>query len=136
MLPGPLAGCADDLLGEGGSLVEPMPGPWRAAFFDTPDLTGQPAVVAQCATPDFDWGERAPLPDFPTDNFSIRFDTCVTLDAAAVTTFRLSSDDGSRLFVNGTASIDHWGEHPFSTQEGLFALRPGVHHVEVFVTPS
>ena len=132
VLPGPLASCADDLLAEGGSLVEPLlPRPWRAAFYDTPDLTGQPAVVKQYATLDFDWGEHAPLPDFQADNFSIRFDTCVTLNAAAATTFRLSPDDGSRLFINGIAIIDHGGEHPFSTKEGVFALRPGVHHVEV-----
>ena len=30
-------------------------------------------------------------------------------------TSRLSSDDGSRLFIDDIAVIDHWGRHPFST---------------------
>ena len=131
VLPGPLASCADEVLAGGGTLVENMPGPWRAAFHSTQDLTGQPVAVRQYASLDFDWGERAPLPGIPIDYFSIRIDTCVTLEAATATTFRLSSDDGSRLFIDGIPVIDHSGQHPFSTKEGVFALRPGVHHVEV-----
>ena len=134
VLPGPLAGCADELLAEGGTLVENMPGPWRAAFHSTQDLTGQPVAVKQYPSLDFDWGEQTLPPGLPIDNFSVRIDTCVTLEAATATTFRLSSDDGSRLFIDDIAVIDHRGRHPFSTKEGVFALRPGVHHVEVQYT--
>ena len=132
VLPGPLASCADDVQAKGGNIIETMPGPWRAAFFDTPDLAGQPVAVRQHSVLDFDWGLRAPLPDLPEDDFSIRWDTCVTLEAALATTIRLSSDDESRLFIDGRPIIDHWGEqHPFSTDEGVLALGPGVHHLEV-----
>ena len=69
--------------------------------------------------------------DFPKDNFSIRWDTCLTVDTGGTVTFQLVSDDGSRLLIDGRTIIDHWGAHPFSMKAGVTALTPGVHHVEV-----
>ena len=131
VLPGPLAGCADEVFATGGERLETVPGPWRAVFHDTADLTGEPVAVKQYSVLDFDWGQRSPLPDLPEDTFSIRWDTCVTLDAAIATTIQLASDGGSRLFINGRPIIDHWGEHAFYAKEGVLALGPGVHHLEV-----
>ena len=133
VLPGPLASCVDVAVGEGGEPFEfaAAPGPWRAAFFDNQELSGQPKAVTQHSSIDFDWGRGVPLLDFPEDNFSVRWDTCVTVAAAATVTFQLASDDGSRLLIDGRTIVDHWGEHGLSTKEGVTVLTAGVHHVEV-----
>ena len=133
ILPGPVASCVDVALREGAERFEAaaLPGPWRAAFFENRELSGPPKAVTQHSAIDFNWGLDAPLADFREDNFSIRWDTCLTVDTAVTVTFQLGSDDGSRLLIDGRAIIDHWGAHPFSTKAGVTALTPGVHHVEV-----
>jgi hypothetical protein len=45
----------------------------------------------------------------PADRFSVRWDSCLTLDVAQEVAFQLTSDDGSRLFIDGKQTIDNWG---------------------------
>lgn len=46
-------------------------------------------------------------------------------------TFRLTSDDGSRLFLDGNQVIDHDGIHGPSTREATVSLTSGVHSIRV-----
>ncbi len=45
--------------------------------------------------------------------------------------FRLTSDDGSKLFLDGQLVINNDGQHGTTTKEGSIRLRPGKHIIEV-----
>ncbi|MEO5739483.1 MAG: PA14 domain-containing protein [Vicinamibacterales bacterium] len=107
------------------------PPAWRAEFFGNTDLQGEPLASIRYSEIDFDWGDASPLPAVPIDAFSARLDTCLMLRVPARVTFHLSSDDGARLYVNGTALIDNWGIHAWSTKSGNTLLTPGRHHLRI-----
>lgn len=69
--------------------------------------------------------------DFPADNFSVCWDTCLRVADATDITFQLASDNTSRLTVDGETvlNVDHWGG--FSQKTRRMTLTPGIHHVEV-----
>lgn len=56
-----------------------------------------------------------------------------TLDVATTGTytFHLSSDDGSKVFIDGSLLIDRGGPHGPSTTDGTLALTAGLHTFEV-----
>ncbi|NOZ26561.1 MAG: hypothetical protein GXP39_00725 [Chloroflexi bacterium] len=45
--------------------------------------------------------------------------------------FRLRSDDGARLYVNGRLVVDHWGLHGPSQRMGRISLPPGRARIEL-----
>lgn len=63
-------------------------------------------------------GERAPA-------YAVRLETIVDIPAPGTWTFWLTSDDGSRLLVNGRRIIDNDGEHGPIEKQGSIDLRAG-----------
>jgi len=45
--------------------------------------------------------------------------------------FALNSDDGSKLYIDGTVVIDNNGQHPPVSKKGSIKLRIGVHRIRV-----
>lgn len=73
----------------------------------------------------------APDPRLPGENFSYRFDAYFVAPEAGVYTFELSSDDGSRLYIDGELAINHWGHHGMSPRSAAWSLTAGVHQLHV-----
>jgi hypothetical protein len=115
------------------ALVLTMPdyreGPWRAAYYPTADFQGEPLVRRE-GDVKFDWKRVGP-PGLPDDHFSIRFDTCLDLPEPREVTFQLVSDDGSRLFIDGTLVLDNWGIHDERSRGTEIPLTAGLHHLRV-----
>ncbi len=65
------------------------------------------------------------------DDISFRFRGFIRIEDTAVYTFFLSSDDGSKLKINGETIIDHDGLHGASDKKGYIALEQGLHALEV-----
>lgn len=65
------------------------------------------------------------------DQFGLRFEGFLRIDAEGEYTFHLSSDDGSRLSVDGKVVVDHDGIHGTSSKSGKVRLAPGYHAVLV-----
>jgi hypothetical protein len=105
-------------------------GPWRGEYYATRDFTGEP-ILRRDGNIKFDWHEGGPTLDLPTDDFSIRWDTCMTIEEAVDYTFQLVSDDGSRLYVDGQLVVDNWGSHAERSRGGKIDLEPGVHHIRI-----
>ena len=78
----------------------------------------------------FDWGPAGPV-GLPTDNFSIRWEGPLDVPAEATYTFYLDSDDGSRLFIDGSQVVDNWNDHARETREGSVRLSPGRHAIRL-----
>lgn len=65
------------------------------------------------------------------DNFGLVFTGYWTITKAGKYDFNLSSDDGSRLIINGKRVIDNDGIHGVQNRGGSITLEPGVHSVRV-----
>lgn len=65
------------------------------------------------------------------DNYGFRYATTVTVTADDDYTFFTSSDDGSRLFVNGQLIVDNDGLHGNREESGTVQLTAGTHYIVV-----
>lgn len=74
---------------------------------------------------DFDFGESAPLPGMPSNEFSIRWEGTITPLFSETYTFSVEHDDGVRLWVDNVATplIDQWGT--LGTHTATIALTAG-----------
>ena len=64
-------------------------------------------------------------------NYGIRFEGVFPAEAAGGYTFTLSSDDGSRLLIDGKKVVDNDGVHPTQTASGTVELTKGIHKITV-----
>ena len=103
------------------------PTPWKAEYFANPDLTGEPASVQLHEKLDFDWGYGAPAPGLPADNFSIRWTTSQQFRAGQYA-FDVISDDGVRLYVDGTLVLDNW-QPAYAARSVTRYLTAGEHEI-------
>jgi beta-glucosidase len=83
----------------------------RGEYFDNPDLAGRPVLTRVDAAVDFRWGAEAPARAVPADGFSVRWTGRLLAPTSGVWRLGVTSDDGMRLFVDGTLLVDHWGDH-------------------------
>ena len=80
-------------------------------------------VVRLDPTIDFSWGNGAPAPGISSNNFSVRWVGQVRPEHTERYTFKVFSDDGVRLWVNGELLIDVWGYAGWRT--GTIELEAG-----------
>lgn len=104
---------------------QPAPSNWRAEFFNNRDLVGSPVVVRDDREVNFDWGVGAPTSGISVDNFSARWTRTLDLPAGNYR-FRITVDDGARLWVNNALIIDSWREQSATTYTSDIYLPKGV----------
>lgn len=104
--------------------------PWRVSYYANQKLEGDPVVYYENDV-DFEWGELAPVDEITPNDWSARYETCLVLERRSKIAFQLSSDDGSRLFVDGKRVVGNWGVHGLRTRSGRIRLDPGQHALEV-----
>lgn len=68
---------------------------------------------------------------FLRDNFSARWTGTLRVDKDGEYTFYLTTDDGTRMWVDGNSLIDVWVPRPPTTSEEKIALAAGEHKVVV-----
>ncbi len=61
--------------------------------------------------------------------FAVRYDGDVTVDTAGTYAFRVLSDDGAKLYLDGKLVADNDGTHPPSSASGTVELQPGKHQL-------
>ena len=99
----------------------------------------------------YETGELSALPDFTTltpiksgvvnsftieprqrdDDFAFRYSGTIQIPTAGSYTFYLSSDDGSRLFIDNTLVVDRDGTHGPPELSGTTTLTAGTHAIRV-----
>jgi hypothetical protein len=79
----------------------------------------------------FDYEGGACDPRLPADGFCIRWTGYLYVEAEADYTFYLSTDDGSRLWIDGAQVIDNWGHHAVEERSARVRLARGEHELRV-----
>ncbi|HSX35956.1 MAG TPA: PA14 domain-containing protein [Patescibacteria group bacterium] len=57
------------------------------------------------------WGAGSPVPGGPTDNFMAEWTGQFRVPLTDTYTFGVGSDDGARVYINGTLVTDAWSDH-------------------------
>jgi PKD repeat protein len=65
------------------------------------------------------------------DNFGFRFDSCIEITAGGSYTFYTTSDDGSKLYIDGVEIVDNDGLHGAVEQSGVVSLSSGLYPIRV-----
>jgi hypothetical protein len=64
------------------------------------------------------------------DNYGLRFTGYISIETAGVYTFYTNSDDGSKLYIDGTLVVDNDGLHGLTEVSGTVALGVGRHPIQ------
>ncbi|MGQ4514739.1 glycoside hydrolase family 3 C-terminal domain-containing protein [Streptomyces sp. DW26H14] len=94
-------------------------------YYANTTLSGTPAATRTDAQVDFNWNGAAPATGVPGTNFSTKWTGTLTPPATGSYTFGLTSDDGSRLLIDGKQVIDNWRDQATHTQTGTVTLTAG-----------
>lgn len=112
------------------STIRGPTGPWMGEYFEGKDFEGEPRI-RYTRKLEFEWDKGRPFRGMPKDKWSAIYTTCLEVDEEAEYRFRMTSDDGSRMFVDGEKLIDNWGPHSPRTRTGKMLLEPGVYALVV-----
>jgi len=96
----------------------------QATYFSNMDLTGT-ELTRTDGQVNFNWGSGAPDPSIDPNTFSVRWTGQVKADYTETYTFYTRSDDGVRLWVNGTQLINNWTNHAATENTGTISLVAG-----------
>ena len=97
----------------------------QGEYFNNTTLSGTPVATQTDPTVSYDWTGKSPVPALGTTNYSVRWTGTLNPPTTGAYTFGLSSDDGSRLFVNGQQVIDNWRDQASNTETATIDLTAG-----------
>lgn len=92
------------------SIVSTMDGEpgFYAEYFNNCTLSGEPTLTRIDKAIDFKWGQGSPASGIKSDSFSVRWTGKIRVNETNNYSFRLKTDDGSRLYVDDKLVIDKW----------------------------
>jgi hypothetical protein len=103
---------------------------WRAEYFNNLTLSDE-AVLTTCApTINHRWLGDSPGAGVNSD-FSARYTADISFATSAIQTFEVVSDDGVRVWVDGTLVIDQWAQGPIRSSIEDHLVTAGTHRVVV-----
>lgn len=92
-----------------------------------PMPVGDPITTAIDPNVSYNWGTTSPVPGIiNTDYHAVRWSGFVTPDFSQNYTFFTRTDDGVRLWVNGTQLVERWIVQGATEVNGVIALTAGV----------
>lgn len=95
---------------------------WQGEYFANMSLDGPPALIRPDPAVAFDWGSGSPAADLVgVDRFSARWLRTFDLPGGQYR-FRLTADDGVRLWIDDTLLIDAWQPQAETTFEREIAI--------------
>jgi len=98
---------------------------WRGEYFNNTTLSGSPTLVQDDPHIYYDWGAGSPAWGvINADRFSVRWTRDLSLSAGTYR-FKMTVDDGGRLWVNNRLLIDAWRDQPPTTYTGDVYLPGG-----------
>jgi hypothetical protein len=104
--------------------------PWRAEFFNNPDLVGDPVKVRSDSAINYRWKDDGPEDGVDYNHWSARWTGQFLFDSAEYL-FKAYTDDGVRVWVDGQLVLDQWRHQPVTLIEKRIDISPGMHSVRV-----
>lgn len=101
---------------------EPMDQLYPLVPGQTPNVDERRATV--------DWSGSAALSGY-TQQFMVEVSADLSVTAAGDHEFRLTSEDGSELWIADTLVVDHDGEHAATSKNGSITLNTGLHPLRI-----
>jgi hypothetical protein len=98
----------------------------KGEYYNNKNLSGAPVLTRTDATVNFDWVNGSPDPLINNDDFSVRWTGQIQPLYSQNYTFTTRSDDGIRLWVNGTQIINNWTDHGATNNTGTITLTAGL----------
>ena len=86
---------------------------WQESYWSNQGLAGAADYTTTSPTLDHNWVYGSPDASVTVNGFSGRFTRTVDFPAAGTYRFTVGSDDGQRLFVNGTQVLEDWTEQTY-----------------------
>ena len=121
---------------EGGAVWHTWPtsfSQWKAEYYNNMNLVGYPTMVRNESSPNHDWQWSAPddgkIGVF-ADEFSVRWTRTLNF-AEGYYHFSTFSDDGVRVWVDGTRIINSWVSGGGQTHTGDIQLSSGNHTIKI-----
>ncbi|HQR31313.1 MAG TPA: PA14 domain-containing protein [Blastocatellia bacterium] len=106
---------------------------WRGEYFNNAELAGKPMLVRDEGDGqlNFDWGLGSPnsICGLSADNFSARL-TRSAVFGDGVFQFKLTADDGVRVFIDGQLKLDHWREQMLTETFDVW-MTAGQHRITI-----
>ncbi|WAH37720.1 glycoside hydrolase family 3 C-terminal domain-containing protein [Alicyclobacillus dauci] len=97
----------------------------QGQFYNNVNLSGDPVLTRTDTNLDFNWNGNSPGSGVNADNWSAQWTGTLAPPTTGSYTFSLSSDDGSRLYINGQLVVDNWNYQPVTTKTGSITLTAG-----------
>jgi len=107
-----------------------IPSRWRGEYYDNQTLSGEPLFARCDDAVNFDWGYNAPDPLLPVDHFSVRWTNVPNFNSGRYR-FHTNTDDGVRLWVDGSLLIDQWHNQGATEYTAEINLSTGQHQVRM-----
>ncbi len=79
-------------------------------YYGTRNFDGPPLITRTDSQISFEWMNTAPDPAMMADNFSVRWQGTITVNATGNYTIGLRSDDGCRVWIDDKLVVDAWKE--------------------------
>ncbi|HEY3412369.1 MAG TPA: PA14 domain-containing protein [Armatimonadota bacterium] len=98
------------------------------SYFTNINLSGSPAIVRVDPIIDFDWNNSPPDPAIGMVTYSVRWTGYLRAPTSGPYTFYTVTDDGVRLWVNGSKLVDAWVDQAPTEHSGAITLSAGVRY--------
>ena len=105
-------------------------GAWQGRYYDNKTLSGDPSFERSDSFVYFDWGNAGPGGGFDGTDFSVRWYREVELPGATYE-FKVTADDGVRVWLDWAAIIDEWRENSTRTYTVEKEIKGGKHEIVV-----
>ena len=94
-------------------------------YFANKDFKGAPLFTRVDPQIDFVFPGAKPDPRMPSTDYSIRWTGQFSVPKSGTYHLAVGSDDGSRLYIDGTLVVDNWGQHGDQYAYGKIELQAG-----------
>jgi len=100
------------------------------ATLDDIDWSATPAFDGAVSSLNFASTSGVGWPGGATNNWGRRYTGVIAIPATGTWTFSLTSDDGSKLWIDGALVVNHDGLHGMTTATSNVTLNAGAHSIE------
>jgi beta-glucosidase len=101
-----------------------LPG-WQGEYFSNPRLSGKPVLMRSDPQINFNWRWGSPDQAVYYDDFSARWTATLTPPVTRVYRFRMTTDDGGRVYIDNKLLIDEWHDQSPTTYTASMELQAG-----------